>query len=37
MPYEPRAIRLARSFSAGAVIVALLVAAGILVGSLGNM
>jgi hypothetical protein len=37
MPYEPRALRLARSFTAGAVIVGVLVAAGFLVGTLGNM
>ena len=33
MPYEPRALRMARSLTAGAVILALLVAAGALIGS----
>ena len=36
MPYEPRALRMARSFTAGAIIVGLLVAAGALIGSFGG-
>lgn len=36
MPYEPRALRMARSLSAGIVILGLLIAAGVLVGSFGS-
>lgn len=36
MPYEPKAIRFARSLSIGALIVGLLVAAGVAVGSFGG-
>jgi hypothetical protein len=36
MPYEPRYIRLARSVGAGLAVVALLVVAGLVVGTLGG-
>lgn len=36
MPYEPKSIRLARSLTAGLAILAVLVAAGFLIGALGN-
>ena len=36
MPYEPKSIRIARALTGGIAILGLLIAAGFLIGALGN-